>query len=111
MKHITYAEKSVVTGDDVADALVEYAKAVAQHHTADFVTISGIGSNGDEIEATFLLGPGTNMMIETAHTSMPEPDNHEVTEEIRRKTRHLVSPPDAGGGTDDEPIAQAIDEW
>lgn len=35
-------------------------------------------------------------MAESSHSSIPEPDNKDVVEYMREKTRLLVSPPPAG---------------
>ncbi|OUE28387.1 hypothetical protein BFL36_01460 [Clavibacter michiganensis] len=75
MKHITYAEKSLLMGDDAADALLEYAAALATHGRGDSVTLRALSSDGDEVDATFLLTAGSPLMAETATTTLPEPDN------------------------------------
>jgi hypothetical protein len=75
MKHITFGEKSLLVGDDATDALLEYAAFLTSAAQGDTVEIHAINSDGSEVTATFLLGPGVTMMAETAHTGLPEPDN------------------------------------
>src|ERR1700712_4210183 len=75
MKHVTYSEKSMLVGNEAADLLLEYAAAVSKIHTADTVNINALGSDGNNVEATFLLGEGAPLMAETATTDVEEPDN------------------------------------
>jgi len=75
MKHITFGDKSLLVGDDATDALLEYAAYLTSASQGVTVEMHAISSGGDEVTATFLLGPGVTMMAETAHTSLPEPDN------------------------------------
>jgi hypothetical protein len=75
MKHITYAEKSLLVGDEAADVLLKYAAVLGQHNTADRVVLRALGSDGDDVDATFLLGQGAPLMAETSTTQIPEPDN------------------------------------
>jgi hypothetical protein len=92
MKHITFGDKSLLVGDEVADALLTYAAFLASDARGDTVEIHAISSDGDEVTATFLLGPGVTMMAETAHTSLPEPDNSAALEYIERaQIRSTVS--------------------
>jgi hypothetical protein len=93
MKHITYSEKSLLVGDAAAEAITEYAAALASHGSADTVTLSAYGADGDDVEATFVLTAGTVLMAESTHSSIPDPDNAEVVEYMKEKTRLLVSPP------------------
>jgi hypothetical protein len=75
MKHITFGDKSLLVGDEVADALLEYAAFLTTEAAGDTVEVHAISSDGDETTASFLLGPGVTMMAETTHTNLPEPDN------------------------------------
>jgi hypothetical protein len=75
MKHITYGDKSLLIGDEAADVLLEYAAVLGQHNTADDMVVHALGSDGDDVDATFLLGQGAPLMAETSTTRTPEPDN------------------------------------
>lgn len=91
MKHVTYAEKSLLVGDEAADALVEYSAALAKRGDADAVTLSAFDGDGNDVEATFVLNQGTILMAESTHSSIPEPDNAEAVREMREKTIRLTS--------------------
>ncbi|HEV7951431.1 MAG TPA: hypothetical protein VGP24_16840 [Glaciihabitans sp.] len=86
MKHITFGDKSLLVGDDVADMLLEYAAFLTSSGAGDTVQVHAIGSDGSDVTASFLLGPGVTMMAETSTTSLPEPDNREAIEYIKEAT-------------------------
>jgi hypothetical protein len=88
VKHITFGDKSLLVGDAVADALLGYAAVLASEARGDTVEIHAISSDGDEVTATFLLGPGVTMMAESTHTNLPEPDNAAALEYLRQAQRH-----------------------
>jgi len=96
MKHISYADKSLLAGDDVVDLLLHYAARLADHGAADDVDLHVFSADGDETIATFVLGPGMGIMAEVAHTSMPAPDNSEAMAYLREKLELLDSPPHGG---------------
>jgi hypothetical protein len=93
MKHISYADKSLLAGDDVVDLLLHYAARLADSGSADDVDVHVYSSDGDETTATFVLGPGMGIMAEVAHTSMEAPDNSETIAYLREKLELL----DSGG--------------
>ena len=93
MKHLTYAEKSLLVGDDTADLLLEYAAALGTAGQADTVKVQAMSSDGDDVEATFLLGEGAPLMAETSTTKVPEPDNTDTDAYLRDKIQVLTHPP------------------
>nr|WP_315268280.1 hypothetical protein [Microbacterium lemovicicum] len=95
MKHLTYAEKSLITGDEIADALVEYAAMLSQQGSAEAVEVSAYGSDSSNVTATLLLGAGAPIMAESATSDLPEPDNSELLARIRREIGLHENPPEA----------------
>jgi hypothetical protein len=110
MKHITYADKSLLVGDAAAEAITEYAAALASHGSADTVTLSAYGADGDDVEATLVLDAGTVLMAESTHSSIPEPDNAAAVQDMRSKTSLLVSPP-PGGPHEEMPSREQVDGY
>jgi hypothetical protein len=99
VKHVTFADKSLLVDDETADVLLEYAAVLARDGDADNVTIHAFSDDGQEVEATMLLDAGAPLMAETTHTSLPGPDNREVLtymreQVIRRSSPAPVSPED-----------------
>jgi hypothetical protein len=104
MKHVTYAEKSLLIGDEAADLLMSYATVLGRTHGTDSVTLQAIGIDGNEVGATFLLNPSANLMVETTNTTATEPDNETVSEYMRQRISGLTEPyelvPDPETATD-----------
>src|ERR1700712_3832141 len=83
MQHITFGDKSLLVGDEVADTLLEYAALLTDEESGDTIKVSAISSDGDEVTASFLVGPGVSMMAESTHSSLPEPDNTDAVEYMK----------------------------
>jgi len=91
MRHVTFADKNLLVGDDAADLLLEYAAALSSVGKADTVRVAAISSDGDAVVATFLLNAGSPLMAETTHSSLPEPDNEEVAQYMRERIDRLTA--------------------
>jgi hypothetical protein len=89
MKHVTFADKSLLVDDETADLLLEYAAALARRGEADAVDIHAFGSDGDEVTATLLLDAGAPIMAETAQTSLPGLDNEPALAYMREQLARL----------------------
>lgn len=93
MMHLTFADKSLLVGDEVADLILEYAALLARKGDADTVTVAAYGSDGDAVRAKFLLDEGAPVMVETTHSDLPEPDNGDTAMYIREQMMRRSSPP------------------
>ena len=94
---ISYAGDHFLTGDEAAEALLEYASILAKHNTSDEVQLRTIQSTGDPGISRFLIGPASQVVVSTHTSSIAEPDNADTVAEIRRKVEHL-GPWDGEGG-------------
>jgi hypothetical protein len=92
MKHVTYAEKSLLVGDDAADLMMKYASELANGGMSDTVSLNALGADGDEVVATLLLGQGAPLMAETSTTSLAALDNTEAVQYMREKLMQLADP-------------------
>lgn len=92
MKHVSYADKPVLVGDDAADTLIEYARVLAEHREADTVTLRAVSPDGNTVEATYLLNPSTILMIETTNSELEPPDNDEAVRRMRNRIEALERP-------------------
>ena len=97
MKHVMYAEKSLMMGDEVVDLMMEYAVLLARKSSADSVEVQAIGNDGDQVTATFLIGPATIMVAETARSSFPEPENDTAVDYLKQQIGLIKEPPLAHG--------------
>ncbi|MFK4836017.1 hypothetical protein ACI3KY_09830 [Microbacterium sp. ZW T2_14] len=92
MKHVSYADKPLLMGDDAADTLLEYARLVADNERADTVTLNAISPDGNTVEASFLLDVSTILMVESTNSEMEPPDNTEVVQEMRERIDAITRP-------------------
>jgi hypothetical protein len=90
MKHVTYAEKSLLVGDEAAELLMSYATVLGRNNSTDSVTLRAIGMDGNEVEATFLLNPSSDLMVESTNSTAAKPDNELVEEYMRERVNALT---------------------
>lgn len=106
--HVTYADKSLFMDDELATLLVEYAAALARHHSADSVTVPAIGADGNATEALFLLTEGAALVAEHVTNAFVAPESGRAEEELRSRLAALddteVEPDDVGDALD-------VDRW
>jgi hypothetical protein len=106
MKHVTYAEKSLLVGDEIADVMLEYAAQLTSDGDGKALDVRAISSDGDEVVATFLLGGGVPLMAETTTSTLQEPDNAELVQRVRadiaRRRRPAEIEPHDGPVVSDE---------
>ncbi|WP_150307697.1 hypothetical protein [Planctomonas psychrotolerans] len=93
MKHVTYADKSLLVGDEAANVLLAYAAVLARNNNADTVDIRAISSEGNSTTATFLLDAGAPLMAETINSPLPEPDNTDAVAYMREQMTRLSERP------------------
>jgi len=109
MRRIRYAGDSVVTGDAIATAVIEYSEALAKANTAASIEIpvrlgdDGVGS------ATLLVGPASQLI------TVPEiGDNSEIVDpdlvaSLRKRTDDLGPTHVVVAETDNSPV-RTLDE-
>lgn len=95
MKHVMYANKSLLMGDEAADLLAEYAAALAEYGHADNVVLRAVGADGTEVDATFVLNSSSELVIETINSTAQPPSNDEHVAYMRDAILRLASPPQA----------------
>ena len=92
MKRILYGGGSVVTGDQVADAVLEYASELARQESSDTLQVPTVNDAGVAGRTQLLLGPASQFIVEEVETSFDDPIDLELVESIREKTAHLQAP-------------------
>lgn len=92
-----YAEKSLLMGDEVVDLIMEYAVLLARGGSADRVNVEAIESDGRLVTASFLIGPATIMVAETARSTFPEPENENAVTYLQERIGLIKAPPFAHG--------------
>ena len=89
MERIYYATDSVLTGTDIARALVLYAEALAKVGSSASVDIPTRHEDGSTGHAMFLIGPASQLVTESEDSEHPELADVELVEKIRKATSAL----------------------
>ena len=91
MRRLTYVAESVMVGDEFGRLVLEYAASLARNNTAEPLRFLGLNDEG-EVEAAFLLGPASQLVVIHTHSLLPEPRNAEAEEYMRSRIRELTFP-------------------
>lgn len=62
MKRISYAGGSFVTGDGIADALLDYAAVLARAGSADRLSVPAIGGEEGVVSIDLVVGPASQLI-------------------------------------------------
>jgi hypothetical protein len=85
MRQVSYAGGTFVTGDRIADALLDYAVALANAARASTVDVPVAGDG----HIRMLIGPASQVMSEVVEDAGPEPDGREFVEDLDRRVELL----------------------
>jgi hypothetical protein len=87
MKRIVYAGSRLLTGDDIAVAVLEYCAALADADTAETVEIPVLDDSGARSMATLLVGPASQIVAEDVHSEFEELVDTDTVALLQQKTR------------------------
>ncbi|MDR6906588.1 hypothetical protein J2X63_002274 [Agromyces sp. 3263] len=77
MDRIHYAGDSVVTGSEIARAVLEYAKALAKANQSATVEIPTLAPDGSISRSTLLIGPASQLIADAEE----EADGEEIVDD------------------------------
>jgi hypothetical protein len=83
---------SFLTGDDVADAVLQYAWALAQYGRHDLVRVPTRREGGSMGTAALLLGPATQISSEEVVTDLDDLADQELVDRLLARAAHLREP-------------------
>jgi hypothetical protein len=92
MKRILYNGGTVITGDAIAHAVLEYASELARHESSDTVDIPTVNAEGVGARAELLLGPASQFVVEPVGADQDDPTDDALVAEIESKTAKLLAP-------------------
>jgi hypothetical protein len=92
MKRILYSGGTVVTGDQVADAVLEYASELARQESSDTLDVPSVTEAGVLGHTQLLLGPASQFVVEEFESELDDLVDADLVESIREKTGHLQAP-------------------
>ncbi len=89
MRRLYYSSGSVLTGDAVSAAVLGYAKALADNGKADIIEIPVVAEGGASGNASFLIGPSSQLCSVPAASEGDDPADDAIVEDLRTRTRAL----------------------
>jgi len=92
MKHVTYADRSLLVGDEAADTLLEYARLVAENHGVETVTLRSVDADGIAVETSFLLTTSSDLLIQSHNSEQDPPDNTDAVARMRSRIDQMTRP-------------------
>jgi len=91
MQRLHYTGDWVLVADDVGEALVTYARALAEARTAAVASIPVVDEEGRATVAEFLLGPASQLYLTAAEDATEVAADRDVVADLQRRTRMLRS--------------------
>jgi hypothetical protein len=89
MRRLHYASGHVITADAVCKATLRYARALAEEHTSDIVTIPVLIEDGTIAQAHLLIGPASQLYSTPVFETTGEFPSSGVVEDLERRTTRL----------------------
>lgn len=89
MDRIHYAGESILTGTEIARALLEYAQALAGAVQSDTIDVPIVSAEGATVAANLLLGPASQLFTETEPGDGPELEDTALVADLHRRAALL----------------------
>lgn len=109
MKSIHYASDEFLTGDDIADALVEFAAVLAKYESSMAVDIPVRFAGGDIVEVSFLLGPASQLVAVPTVNEFEELHDEGLVEWMKTQTSRVGK--STAAPIDDVPNSRPSDDF
>ena len=88
VKEVSYVGDAFITGDAIADAVLDYGVALANAGHADKIAVPGIGRDGDG-RFDLLIGPASQLSAAHVDHTGPELEDPGFVADIRNRiSRH-----------------------
>jgi len=84
---IIYAGAQLMTGNDIAAAVLNFCTALAEDATAETVDIPVLSESGSRKQATLVIGPASQIVAEDVDTPFDELVDPDVVSELASRTR------------------------
>lgn len=99
MRMVTFASRSFYTGDDIADALMEYARALAWQGFSDLVTVPARTLMGQTEPVSLLVSPTSEFISEPTDSLQSDIQDPAVVERLRALSAMLANSRSGGGSS------------
>lgn len=92
MRRVTYAGGSFLTGDDISDAVLEYAAALANRQQAASIHVPAADLPEGATTIDLLVGPSSQLLSEPVTDVVTVPDGTAFIADLAERTRALNAP-------------------
>ncbi|PZE36955.1 hypothetical protein [Curtobacterium sp. MCPF17_031] len=89
MKYLIYGVASVMTSDEAAYAVLDYATALAQSGLADRVDVPSVDDYGMAATSSFILAPAIGVLVQSVPDDELGPETTQFAADPRTRT-HAV---------------------
>ncbi|WP_158863052.1 hypothetical protein [Leifsonia sp. AG29] len=90
MRKLVYAGTTFYTGDEIALALLEYARGLAREGVAETVFIPGRTETGNRDQIEVIIGPASQIVSEPADLDEPDISDPALVAEFKRRAAELA---------------------
>ncbi|QEW00752.1 hypothetical protein F6J84_12005 [Microbacterium caowuchunii] len=91
MDRIHYAGDAILTGTEIARALLDYAQALAQAGTSATVDIPTVNADGSPGRSEVLVGPASQLISDSEESPHPDPVDEDLVARLGAESRRLRS--------------------
>ena len=103
---IVYAGEELMTGDEIAQALLKYSEALGEKGSASTVEIPILSDDGTRSTATVLVGPASQIVARPVESSFAELHDPRVVEHLAALTTDLRPGPSVPS-----PVSSDLPDW
>lgn len=89
MHKIHYAGDSIVTGSEIARALLDYAQALSQVTASATVEVPTLEEDGEHGRVELLIGPASQLVAHEVRTHEPDPVDRELVDRMTAEATRL----------------------
>ena len=89
MRRVYYSSGSILTGDAIAQAVLEFAEALAKDGRADIIEIPVVLGSGNHGTATLLVGPSSQLASVTEESEIAGPVDELLVEDLRHRAQKV----------------------
>jgi len=87
VKYIHYDATLILTGDLIADAVVDYAAALGANGRTDAISVPSVGDDGTVTRTLLLVGPSSELTVTVAPDDELEPEDPAFIRRLRDAAR------------------------
>jgi hypothetical protein len=111
MRAISFSGSSIITTNDVSEALTQLARGLAMGGVTDVLSIPICDGRGGETTAELVVGPGMGMMSVPSAWVEAEPDFSRASTMLRMHAQYPFSRQPQSAVSEDESAPSPLEWW